>query len=105
MRKAEINFWVDAAIGLAFGVSAISGIVFLPLLGLSGPGRTTLLGLNLRVWRQMHTISSLVMVGGVLIHLMLHWRWITCMVGNVFKPKAPARRRTSKTRDVSTESA
>ena len=39
MRKADINFWTDVIIGVAFILSAASGIVFLlPLSGESALG-------------------------------------------------------------------
>ncbi len=75
MNKAKLNYLVDTVIGIAFLCSAISGLVF--LLPVS-------LGLNLRFWGQMHTWSSLVMICGVFLHLVLHWKWIVTMTKRTF---------------------
>jgi hypothetical protein len=72
MKKATLNYWLDVAIGLAFAVSALSGIVF--LLPMSSGDQ--ILGLGTRTWSDLHTWSSLLLVGGVLAHLALHWKWI-----------------------------
>ena len=42
-------------------------------------------GINFLGWTRLHTISSLVMVGGVLLHLILHWRWILNMLKREWK--------------------
>ena len=79
MNRSRLNYWVDIVIGIAFLVSAISGLVFLvppyPSSG-SSPG---LLGISYGVWNELHTWSSLAMMGGVLGHLLLHWEWIIAM--------------------------
>jgi len=50
MRKADVNFWTNAAIGSAFAASAVSGIVFLlPLTGDSA------FGVAFSTWTTMHT--------------------------------------------------
>lgn len=76
MKRHTVNYWVDAGIGLAFALSAISGLVFLlPVESFD----SRVLGLGYQSWSQLHTWSSLAMIGGVLIHLALHWRWIVEM--------------------------
>jgi len=82
MKKATLNFAVDSLIGLAFLGSAVSGLVFLAPLGWisSTTGAVaTVLGLGLRTWNDLHTASSLALIGGVLLHLILHARWIATM--------------------------
>jgi hypothetical protein len=74
MRKADINFWTDVTIGVAFTVSAASGIVF--LLPLSGESA---LGIGFQTWNTVHIWSSLLAVGGVIAHLALHWKWVAQM--------------------------
>ena len=92
MSKVKLNYLVDAVIGVAFILSAISGMVFL-FAGSGGyqggrnPGfRTEMLGLSRSTWSDLHTWTSLVMIAGALIHLLLHWKWIVCMTGRLFKP-------------------
>ena len=81
MNRAKLNYWLDAAIGVAFLLSAISGLVFLLPAGLgSGSG---ILGLSYQAWDVLHIWSSLAMIAGVLVHLVLHWRWIVTMTKRV----------------------
>lgn len=81
MNKAKLNYWLDAAIGVTFLLSAISGLVFLLPIGLSsGSG---ILGLSYQAWDDLHIWSSLAMITGVLVHLVLHWRWIISMTGRM----------------------
>jgi len=81
VNKAKLNYWLDAAIGVTFLLSAISGLVFLLPIGLSsGSG---ILGLSYQAWDDLHIWSSLAMITGVLVHLVLHWRWIISMTGRM----------------------
>lgn len=85
MSKTKLNYLLDAVIALAFVLSALTGIVFL----FAGSGgyqggrnpnfRTEMLGISREIWSDLHTWVSLVMIGGVVIHLVLHWDWIVCM--------------------------
>ena len=67
MKKSTINYLVDLIIGLAFFISAISGLVFLiPLewLNYSTGSIPTILGLNFNLWDILHIWSSLGLIGG-----------------------------------------
>lgn len=76
MKRNTLNYWVDVGIGCAFVLSAISGLVFLlPVESLD----SQVLGLGYPVWNALHTWSSLALIAGVLIHLVLHWKWIVGM--------------------------
>lgn len=79
MNKAKLNYWIDLVIGIAFVLSAVSGIVFLfPAAG------TTALGVTYQAWDQIHTWGSLLMVAGVLAHFALHWKWLVHMTKKTF---------------------
>ena len=91
MKRAKLNYWVDVGIGIAFVLSAISGLVFL-LPGDFGSS-SSLLGLSHRVWDSLHTWSSLTMIAGVLLHLLLHWKWIANMTGRLMLSKPSPRKR------------
>jgi hypothetical protein len=78
MNKARLNYWVDMATGLAFVLSAASGLAFLLPSSLSD-GQLRILGISYQAWNQLHTWSSLVMVVGALLHLALHWQWVVSM--------------------------
>jgi hypothetical protein len=95
MNKAKLNLMLDAVIGLAFAISAATGVAFMAMGdggyqgGRNAGFSTSLLGLARTTWSDLHTWASLVMVAGVVVHLALHWRWIVCMIG---KSIASARR-------------
>jgi hypothetical protein len=74
MNKSKMNYWVDVVTGLAFLLSATSGIVF--LLPVS---QTFVLGISYALWNQVHTWGSLLMIGGVFTHLVMHWKWMVAM--------------------------
>jgi hypothetical protein len=100
MNKARLNYVLDAVIGLAFAVSAATGVAFL-LMGSGGyqGGRnpnfaTALLGISRAAWSDLHTWASLVMIAGVAVHLVLHWKWIVCVTRQML-PSRPRRTRES----------
>ena len=79
MTRARLNLLIDAVIGIAFLVTAVTGVVFLlPLswqhaLGLGAAG---MLGVSLRGWHWLHDWSGVVATTGVLLHFALHYRWV-----------------------------
>lgn len=94
--RNRINYLVDLVIGVGFAVAIISGLVLL----FAGPGgyrggrnphfaREVLL-LSRWVWKDLHNWSGLVMLGGVFLHLALHWKWILCMTRNLLRPRTRA---------------
>jgi hypothetical protein len=98
MNKATLNYWVDVLIAVAFVISAITGLAFL-VMGSGGyqGGRnanfaTAFLGLERAQWSDLHTLGSLVMIGGVFMHLVLHWNWIICVTRRMItRPARPTR--------------
>lgn len=98
MNKVKMNYLLDVVIGLAFLLSAATGIAFL-FLGSGGyqggrnPGfQTVWLGLSREVWSDLHTLGSLVMIAGIGAHLILHWKWIVCVTKQML-PKLPTLRK------------
>jgi hypothetical protein len=84
--KAKLNFVIDAMILVAFLAATVSGLVLLtmPHGGYQG-GRNPFYGqavlfLTRDGWNDVHVWGSLAMFAGIIIHLVLHWRWIVCMV-------------------------
>ena len=91
ISKANMNYWVDLVIVMGFIVSAVSGLVllFAPSGGGYQGGRNAayaaeVLFLNRHEWISVHDWSSIAMVVGVFLHLVLHWKWITCMTRKIF---------------------
>ena len=96
--KAMTNYVVDVLIAAAFIGAAVSGIVFLLPSGWvsTDGGDPAMLGVSMVAWRTLHEWSSLIMVGGVLLHTVLHWRWVLAMTKKTFAP--PRRERPGVTR-------
>jgi cytochrome b subunit of formate dehydrogenase len=91
-NKVRLNYALDAVIALAFVFAAVSGVVFL----LAGSGgyqggrnpdfQTVMLGISRWTWSDLHAWTGLVMIAGVMIHLLLHWRWIVCVTKRLLRP-------------------
>jgi hypothetical protein len=96
MNKTKLNYWLDIVIGLAFVASMTTGVAFL-FMGSSGyqggrnPGfEAAFLGIAREAWKDLHTLSSLVMAGGVGAHLVFHFNWIVCVTKRMLpKPVLP----------------
>jgi hypothetical protein len=93
MNKSRLNYILDAVIGAAFALSVATGAAFL-LMGSGGyqggrnPGfATASLGISRATWSDLHTWSSMVMIVGVVVHLVLHWKWIVCVTKGLLQPK------------------
>lgn len=86
MKRIRLNAMVDL---LAFPVlllSLFAGIIPWKVLPSGGGPRASretahalFLGLARGEWRDLHVYASLALGGLVLIHLLLHWRWILCL--------------------------
>ena len=89
-KPTRNNWLIDAALFISAVVAAISGIyfLFLPTGGYQG-GRNPAYGLTILVsrstWEDWHIWTGFVMVAAVIVHLALHWKWVTAMVKRVAK--------------------
>jgi NAD-dependent dihydropyrimidine dehydrogenase PreA subunit len=87
MKRAQLNFAVDAAIAVAFLLAALTGILFLlppgviRALGLGMPG---MFGVSFRAWHWLHDWSGVVAAAGVVLHFALHYRWVALMTRRTF---------------------
>ncbi len=80
-RGAKINVLVDLAVGLGFFVTAVSGIYFLFVpggyAGGTTPGWDPAFLFSRTTWDILHTWGSVSMIIAALLHIVIHWRWIT----------------------------
>jgi cytochrome b subunit of formate dehydrogenase len=91
-NEARTNYWVDIIIGIAFVITAFSGLVLFfagPSGGYRG-GRNPayfepILFLSRHTWKDLHNWSGILMALGVLGHLLLHWNWMVCMTRNLLR--------------------
>ena len=93
--KAKLNLVVDVMILIAFIAATLSGLILMtmPHGGYQG-GRNpalnqTLLFLTRHEWNDLHVWASLAMIAGIVVHVVLHWRWIVCMVRRLMRSSAP----------------
>ncbi len=74
---ARGNFVLDALILVAFAVVMVSGLCIsgavLPFAGLYAPGYF--------FWDPLHAISAKVLLALLLVHVVVHWRWIARFSG------------------------
>jgi len=81
VKRSKLNYWVDMFIGATLVTSAVSGLVFL-----LPAGNASALGVSYRTWSTVHTWSSLAMIGGAGMHLLLHWKWLVTMTNRMIMP-------------------
>jgi hypothetical protein len=95
MSEAKRNYWVDAVMGIAFLVVALSALVFLvpsSWIDFSSSTTPTVLGIDFGVWQTMHKWAGIVMLIGIVVHQLLHWKWSVTMTKKVLpRPRLPKR--------------
>jgi len=83
-KQTQKNWWIDAALFSSALVAALSGIyfLFLPSGGYQG-GRNPLYNIQIlftrHTWDDLHTWSGIAMIAAAVIHLSIHWSWVTNM--------------------------
>lgn len=95
-RKAKLNAIVDTVMPVAFIAATVAGFILMTTAhcGYRG-GRNpafdqTVLFLARDRWNDVHTLGSLAMIVGILIHLVLQWRWILGMARKFVRSRGPA---------------
>ena len=79
LTKLHLNYIIDIIILVVGSIVAVTGILKLPAL------RSVYRTLPTKTLTQMHDISGVIIVVLVIIHLILHWKWIVCMTKSFFK--------------------
>ncbi len=80
---------------IAFMAATMSGLILMtmPHGGYQGghnPALSqTLLFLSRHEWKDLHVWASLAMIAGIVVHVILHWRWIVGMVRRLASPLEP----------------
>jgi predicted ferric reductase len=87
MNKSKINFIVDLLAFVSFLVTALTGLAlkfFMP--GGVRQGRLQeFLGIQKEVWTEIHDWAGILLIILVVVHFVLHWEWVVCMIKNMFK--------------------
>jgi hypothetical protein len=84
--KAKSNLWLDAAIFLAFLITALTGLLFwLVLPEGRGSSAALFLGISKSGWGDIHNWAGVAMLVGASVHILLHWKWIVCVAKRYFR--------------------
>ncbi len=80
--KLRKNWWIDMFLGVTAVATVLSSFYFLiyPNSGYQGgqnPQYNAVLIFNRQSWDLIHTWSSIAMILAALIHIIIHWNWIT----------------------------
>ena len=92
MRKATRNYILGVILFILALLQAVSGfILWFGLPRGEGQGRgggtaTTFWSLARDTWIDIHDWVAMALVVIIIIHLVLHWKWITYMTKSYFKP-------------------
>ncbi len=87
MNKIKLNYLVDGLAFLSFLGSAVSGVIlfiFFPA-GTQQGRFQEFLGIKKLAFIGVHNVASLMLIVLVVVHLILHYKWITNMTANFFK--------------------
>ena len=84
MDKLKLNYFVDVALAISFFACFITGLIKWPGL-IKVIGTSAYRILHVRNISILHDWSGLVMGLLVLVHLVLHWKWMVAMTKNIFK--------------------
>lgn len=80
MHRAKLNFMVDIVAFVAFVLLAATGVLVRYVLP-PGSGHFSILwGMDRHEWGQLHFWIAIVLMASLGLHLLLHWRWIICMI-------------------------
>ncbi len=88
--KLRNNWLIDAALGLGTLIAILTGLYFLvfPVGGYQGgrnPYYDIVLLFDRQTWDLLHTWGSVVMILAALVHMVIHWHWLTGTAGRVWK--------------------
>ena len=83
MKRSTINFIVNLASFVAFLGLSVSGII-ISLPHKHGPNEAKPLGISRNDWGDVHLWLGVTFVVLMLVHIILHWGWITCYVKSLF---------------------
>ncbi len=80
--KLKQNWWIDAVLGLSAVFAILSSLYFLafPVGGYQG-GRNPYYNIRMifdrYTWDMLHTWTGVLMIMTALLHIIIHWSWIT----------------------------
>jgi hypothetical protein len=76
-QGAKLNVAINALVAISFVVTAVSGVYF--MLVPAGGGNSAAAPVILfssTMWDLIHTWAGVIMIGAVVVHFWIHWRWV-----------------------------
>lgn len=86
MNKNKINYIVDLLMLLSFLVTSITGgiLFFLPS-GVKQGRFQEFMGIEKQVFSSVHDRIGLLLIILVVVHFLLHWKWLVVMTKNLWQ--------------------
>jgi hypothetical protein len=88
MNKSAVNFFIDAVAFMAFMLLGATGTIIRFVLPPGTGHFSPLWGMDRHEWGGIHFWIAVVFLTTLAVHLVLHWRWITCTVKGHSHPGA-----------------
>jgi hypothetical protein len=83
MNRIKLNYWIDVGLALSFLICFITGLIKWPnlvkIIGVSAYNISSKGNISI-----LHDVSGLIMGILVMIHLVLHWKWIVSVTKSMF---------------------
>ncbi len=93
LRKAGINFWIDALAFLTLLITAVSGMALMRISHGEHDAEVNLLneqiiwGLSHFEWLHIHNIIGWIFVIIAVVHMVMHRRWVARMCSGLSRSK------------------
>ena len=80
MKRTNLNFIVDVVAFIGFVVLTTTGVLMRYILPPGSGHYSTVLNLDRHEWGDIHFWISVVFFSVLILHLVLHWRWIVSVI-------------------------
>jgi len=84
MDRMKLNFWIDVGLAISFFICFFTGLIKWPGI-IKIIGTSAYRALHVKNISVLHDWSGLIMGLLIMVHLVLHWKWIVCATKAVFK--------------------
>jgi hypothetical protein len=76
MKRNTLNYCIDAASFTCFSLLTSTGLLLYFVLPPGNGHRAAVWGMGRHDWGEIHLVLSLILLALMVVHLMLHWKWI-----------------------------
>lgn len=86
MNKTKITYFIDIVMAFLLIVVTISSVaLYLLPSGVRRGGWQLFLGITKKGWMSIHSWSGWLLIVLMIIHFLMHWKWVKEMTKNFFK--------------------